>query len=61
MATLEELSALAQAIANEHLEDAEYSIVYEDECAEHLTDEEMRVVYTMITSSRAVLPEGIAR
>lgn len=53
----EEIRAAAQRIANEHLEDCEFSNVYEDEWVENWTEDEWRDVHQLITHSRVVLPE----
>lgn len=47
----------AQEIANVHLEDAEFCLVYEDDELQDLTEEEMREIHNLIQRSKAVLPE----
>lgn len=46
----------AQRIADWHLADAEFCIVYEDEDCADLTEDEWRQVHSLIQRSRAVLP-----
>jgi hypothetical protein len=46
--TQEEIEAHAERIADAHLQDAEYSIVYEDEELEDATEEDWRAVHRHI-------------
>jgi hypothetical protein len=52
------IRAAAQRIADAHLEDAEFSIVYEDETLEDMTQDEWRQVHDLIVQAKAVLPDG---
>lgn len=55
--TEDEIRAAAQRIADEHLEFAEFSIVYEDEdlLERGATEDEWRRIHDLIIRSRAVL------
>lgn len=48
--TPEDLREAAIAVAQERLEAVEYSVIYEDEELEHLTEEEMREVHRLVVS-----------
>ena len=51
-----EIRKVAQRIANWHLWDAEFCIVYEDEDCQDMTEDEWRRVHDLIQRSNAVLP-----
>jgi hypothetical protein len=46
----------AQRIADWHLQDAEFCLIYEDEECEDMTEDEWRQVHDLIQHSRATLP-----
>lgn len=48
----------AQEIADAHLRDAEFSIVYEDEELQDMTEAEWREVHRLVIWSKAVLPDA---
>lgn len=50
------LRQIAQSIAEAHIKDAEFSIVYEDEDLIDATDAEWRFVHDLITRAKVVLP-----
>lgn len=56
----EELFEIAQRIAQWHMEDAEYCLVYEDDevIDNDLSDDEMKKIHKMVISSTVVLGEG---
>lgn len=47
---------IAQRIANEHLEDADFCLVYEDEEVADLTGADLDAIYVLVTQAKAVLP-----
>lgn len=49
------LKPIAQRIADEVLEDIDYSAVYEDEEAENLSEEQLEQIHDMIRNAKAVL------
>ena len=49
----------AQRIACTHLADAEFSIVYEDEDLEDMTENEWRQIHDLITRAKVVLPDTV--
>ena len=52
--TEEEITKHALRIAQSHLEDAEYSIVYEDEELEDATEDDWRAVHNKISNLAVV-------
>jgi len=57
--TYEEKLAHAQRIALMHLEDAEYSIVYEDEELEDATEKEWHEIHDMIRDMVPMRPADV--
>lgn len=54
---MDRVRRVAQAIAEEQLQDMEYCVVYEDHQIQDMSEEEWEAIYALASRATVVLPE----